>query len=65
MDEHKFMVGQAVEYSPPRGLYAPKGAYRVTAAFPIRYGEFEYRIKHSREEYERVGAESDLNEYWG
>jgi hypothetical protein len=25
MNEHKFKVGQAVEYYPPRGLYPPKG----------------------------------------
>jgi hypothetical protein len=31
----------------------------------VRYGEFEYRIKHPREEYQRVAAESDLSELWG
>jgi hypothetical protein len=62
MNEHKFKIGQTVEYYPPRGLYAPKGAYHVTAELPVRYGEFEYRIKHPREEYERVAVESDLDE---
>src|SRR5262245_45988793 len=37
--EHKFKVGQAVGYHPPRGLYAPRGLYIVTAALPARYGE--------------------------
>ncbi len=64
MSEHKFRIGQAVEYHPPRGLYAPKGAYRVTAELPVRFGEFEYRIKHPRETYERVAAENDLNGLW-
>ena len=62
MNEHRFKVGQAVEYKPPRGLYVPKGIYQVTAELPVRYGEFAYRVKHPREDYERVAAESDLNE---
>ena len=64
MSEHRFKVGQAVEYSPPRGPYAPKGVYNITAELPVRFGEFEYRIKHPREDYERVAAESDLSELW-
>jgi len=27
---HKFKIGQQVEYSPPRGNYAPRGVYLVT-----------------------------------
>jgi hypothetical protein len=34
-----------------------------TTSLP-RAGEFEYRIKHPHEHYERVAAESDLNEFW-
>ena len=60
MNEHKFKVGQAVEYRPPRGLYAPRGTYIVTAALPARYGEFEYRIRNIGEDYERVAMEGDL-----
>jgi len=45
-------------------MYAPKGAYHVTAELPLHAGEFEYRIKHPREDYERVAAESDLTELW-
>ncbi len=49
-EQHRFKVGQAVEFYPPRrGLYVPKGAYHVTAELPVRAGEFEYRIKHPRE----------------
>jgi hypothetical protein len=59
--DRKFHVGEAVEYHPPRGLYAPAGGYHVTAELPIRFGEFEYRIKNPREHYERVAAESDLS----
>jgi hypothetical protein len=64
MDVHRFKVGQVVEYCPPRNMYAPKGVYLITGELPIRAGEFEYRIKHSHEDYERVATESDLNELW-
>jgi len=60
VDEHRFKVGQAVQYYPPRGVYVPRGVYHVTAELPVRAGEFEYRIKHSHEPYERVVAESAL-----
>jgi len=46
---HKFTIGQAVEYSAPRGLYAPPGIYLVTAKLPERDGEFEYHIKHNEQ----------------
>ena len=48
------------QYYPPRGIYAHTGAYHVTAELPSRAGEFEYRIRHPREAYERVAAESAL-----
>ena len=38
---HKFILGQAVGYTPPRGQYAPPGIYVVTAKLPERDGEFE------------------------
>jgi hypothetical protein len=38
---HKFILGQAVEYTPPRRLYAPPGIYVVTTKLPERDGEFE------------------------
>jgi hypothetical protein len=64
MNDHRFRVGQAVEYYPPRGMYAPRGGYHVTAELPFRAGEFEYRIKHPSEQYERVVAESNLSDLW-
>ena len=40
---HKFILGQAVAYTPPSGTYAPPGIYVVTAKLPERDGEFEYQ----------------------
>ena len=40
--------------------YQARGAYRVTAELPLRSGQFEYRIKHLFEEYDRVATENDL-----
>jgi hypothetical protein len=57
---HKFMVGQAVEYWPPKGFHAPRGTYIVTATLPERGGEFEYHIRSAVEEFERVAKESEL-----
>ena len=66
MSEYRFKVGQAVEYHPPRGLFAPRGPYIVTAALPTRFGEeLEYRIKHSNEQHERVAKEDSLLEAAG
>ena len=31
---HKFIIGQAVGFSPPRAQYAPPGIYLVTAKLP-------------------------------
>ena len=57
---YKFYLGQQVRYFPPRGTYAPRGAYVVTATLPEREGDFEYRIRHVKEEHERMARESEL-----
>jgi hypothetical protein len=57
---HKFYLGQAVEYRPPRGISAPRGAYVVTAKLPERDGQFEYRVRSAFEEHERMARESEL-----
>jgi hypothetical protein len=62
MSERKFKIGQLVEYQPSRGIWAPRGAYVITAELPTRYGQFEYHIKHSSEKHERLARESDLRE---
>jgi hypothetical protein len=57
---HKFKIGQQVEYSPPRGNYAPRGTYLVTKLLPERDGEFEYFIRSTQEAHERIAKESEL-----
>jgi hypothetical protein len=64
MSAPKFSLGQAVVYFPPRGVPAQRGAYQITAELPMRSGQFEYRIKHQFEEYDRVAPESDLSVLW-
>jgi hypothetical protein len=62
MSNPKFSVGRSVSYRPAsRNQDAPRGAYKVTARLPLAGdGEFEYRIKHSGEAYERTAKESEL-----
>jgi hypothetical protein len=58
---HKFHLGQTVEFNPPRGIYAPRGPYVVTAKLPERDGAFEYRIRGASEEHERTALENELS----
>jgi hypothetical protein len=57
---HKFHLGQLVEFNPPRGIYAPRGAYVVTAKLPEKDGVFEYRVRSASEEHERAALENEL-----
>ena len=59
---HKFHLGQSVTFRAPGGrLLAPPGAYVVTAKLPERDGEFEYHIRSTSEQHERVARESELS----
>jgi hypothetical protein len=59
---HKFHLGQSVTFRAPGGrLFAPPGAYVVTAKLPERDGEFEYHIRSTSEQHERVARESELS----
>ena len=61
MSVHKFKVGDTVFVGAARNLNIPGGAYMITAALPERDGEFEYRLRNTREPHERVMAESQLS----
>jgi hypothetical protein len=58
---HKFHLGQPVEFNPPRGIYAPRGAYVVTAKLPEKDGVFAYRVRSASEEHERAALENELS----
>jgi hypothetical protein len=62
MPDHKFHIGQLVSYRPAyRFADAPSGAYTVTKCLPQgNDGQFEYRIKHSGEQHERIAKEGEL-----
>lgn len=60
----KFSVGQAVEYKPAGGLI---GLYTVVRQMPEEFRAFDlkYRIKSTREGFERNVLECDLTEASG
>ena len=61
MTEPRFQLGQRVQLSrgyPHRA--AAEGQYEVVRQLPNSNGEFQYRIKSSREPHERVVKESEL-----
>ena len=62
MPNHKFHVGQVVIYHPAsHNVDAPSGVYTVTRRLPQgNDGQFEYRIKHSHEDHERIAKQSEL-----
>ena len=57
---HKFHLGQAVAYNPPRGTYVPSGTWVVTAQLPERNGDCYYRVHHAIEQHERIAREGEL-----
>jgi hypothetical protein len=56
---HRYHVGQIVRLG--SGFRnAVVGDYKVLSRLPSRDGEFQYRIKSSREPYERMVKEGEL-----
>jgi hypothetical protein len=65
MAMHKFKIGRSVFLQPTIfNRDAPRGAFEVIKQLPERDGQFEYRIKSSREPHERVAKESELGSEW-
>jgi hypothetical protein len=59
---HKFKLRQTVFLQPTSlNRDAATGAYEVTKQLPERDGQFEYRIKSSREPHERAVRESEIS----
>ncbi len=61
MVQHKFAVGQAVEFLPGRmDLHVPRGTYTIVRQLPVEANERQYRVKNTRDGHERIMRESQL-----
>ena len=62
MSNHKFRVGQLVDFAPARpGVPIPGRQYEVIRLLPADSGEFQYRVKSKSELFERAAKESQLS----
>ena len=62
MSQHRFKVGQVVDFAPGRvGVPASSGKYTIIKLLPFEEGQPQYRIKSSAETFERVARESQLS----
>jgi hypothetical protein len=58
---HRFQVGQTVFYtSSPISRPGASGSYKVVRLLPSDGDDYQYRIKHAGEAFERVAKESQL-----
>jgi hypothetical protein len=58
---HRFCVGQTVFYtSSPITRPGASGSYKVVRLLPSDGDDYQYRIKHAGEAFERVAKESQL-----
>ena len=61
MSEHKYRVGQAVEFFPDRGVErTAKGLFKIVGLFLGEGNSPRYRIKHEVDGHERMVGESEL-----
>jgi len=61
MSEHKYRVGQAVEFFPDRGVeHTAKGRYEVVRLFLGERNAPLYRIKSKVDGHERMVGENEL-----
>lgn len=61
MKNHKFAIGEKVDFSSRMRVAAAQGEYEVVRLLPEESGQFHYRIKSALERNERVVAEDQLN----
>ena len=60
--DHKFHVGQAVEFFPNRAFnHKVRGRYTIVRLFPMDDNNPQYRIKHTTDGHERMVHENELN----
>jgi hypothetical protein len=59
---HRFQIGQTVLFSSnATSRPAPIGSYKVIRLLPSDGDDYQYRIKHPGEAFERVAKESQLD----
>jgi hypothetical protein len=61
MSDHRFKIGQKVNYTPGLIGAAKSDTYTITQLLPPEGDEFQYRIKSAAEPHERVAKESQLD----
>ena len=61
MSEHKYRVGQAVNFFPDRGIeHTAKGRFKIVRLFLGERNAPRYRIKHEVDGHERMVGEAEL-----
>lgn len=61
IEPRKFAVGDRVEFSPGRlDGNVPRGTYTIARLMPSETADHQYRVKHTRDNHERVVRESQL-----
>ena len=62
MSEHRYRVGQAVEFTPERGVeHTSKGRYEIVRLFLGEGNAPRYRIKNKVDGQERMVGENELS----
>jgi hypothetical protein len=62
MSQHKFRVGQAVDFSPDPGVdRLSRGRYTIVRLLPLEGNTPQYRIKSAADGHERLVRESQLD----
>ena len=62
MQNHRYVVGQAVDFVRPSRTSAARGEYKISRLLPAESGQYLYRIKRELERGERVVVEDQLSE---
>jgi len=64
--EHKFKIGQVVYFRPKISsapVFASPGPYQIIRLRPATEGEFQYVIRSTNEDHERVAMEGELSRF--
>jgi hypothetical protein len=62
LSQHKYKVGQLVDYAPARGgMPVSALQYEIVRTLPAEGGEPLYRVKSRGEVFERVARECELS----